>query len=89
LKTVRYLRGTLIGLPDRLAADGQHYPFLNWRSKLKSVLLNEQGRFSYTLDENLTAQFGEGVKLRPTRYEVWDGSTIREQNYPTIEVDQD
>jgi hypothetical protein len=78
LVVVRYLYGTLVGKAGQLAPQGCPYPSMTWETNFKNVLLNEKGVYSFVPDEKLTANFADGVQLRPTRYEVWDGSTIRE-----------
>jgi hypothetical protein len=79
---MRYVYGTLIGKPGELAPKGSLYPSLTWSTKVKNVLLNENRRYSFVPDENLTARLGDGVSLQLTRFEVWDGSTIQEAQSP-------
>jgi hypothetical protein len=82
LVAVRYLYGTLLGKAEQLAMPNQSYPHMVWKSTIKNVAIGADGRFNFTLDETATANIGEGVKLRPSRFEVWDGSTMREENPP-------
>lgn len=77
LNLVRYMRGTLIGKPEQLAAKDQLYPLFEWRTKLKTVRIGENGVYGFEPDETLTAKIGEDVKFHPTAFEVWDGSTIK------------
>lgn len=81
---VRYLRGTLSGHADDLAMPDQLYPVMQWRGGIKSVVRDENGKFSFTTDEGFTAKLGKGVTFTPGTYEVWDGSKISE--LPTIPV---
>lgn len=83
---VRYLRGTLSGSADGLAMSQELYPLMQWRGSLKSAMRGADGKYSFTTDEGFTAKLGEGVTFTPGRYEIWDGSSIREM--PTTPLSQ-
>jgi hypothetical protein len=70
---VKYFRGVLLGEGPRLASEGQEYPMLAWKSKIKSVRRTDDGPGGYQIipDETMTARFGEGISLRPVSFEVW------------------
>jgi hypothetical protein len=82
LTLVRYIRGTLIGKSEQLAARDQLYPIFEWRTKLKSVRIGQDGLYKFEPDDTMTAKLGEDVKFRPIGFEVWDGSTIRQTKAP-------
>jgi hypothetical protein len=86
LALVRYWRGTLVGKFDQLAAEDQLYPIFEWRSKLKSVRMGQDGLYQFEPDETLTAKFGKDVEFHPAALEVWDGSTIRARQEPASPV---
>jgi hypothetical protein len=73
---VRYLRGTLIGKADQLAAPDQRYPIMDWRWQAKSVSVDAEGKFSIEPNSTVTPRLGEGVQFLPLSFEVWDGSKI-------------
>ncbi|WP_420134236.1 hypothetical protein [Rhodopseudomonas sp.] len=77
LALVQYLRGVLIGPPEKLAASDERYPLMqlkNW--EIKSVTRNGDGQYSFTPKSVFTAKLGDGISFQPQRFEVWDGSTI-------------
>ena len=76
---VRYIRGTLTGNAEHLAAEGQLYPSFHWKSGLEKVLVGENGVYSFTPKETFTANFGPDILMNGLRYEAWDGSKIVEQ----------
>ena len=82
LNLVRYLRGSLVGRPEHLAAINQSYPMFEWRTKLKSVRIGEDGLYQFEPDDTFTAKLGEGVQLRQITFEVWDGSKMAPQQGP-------
>jgi hypothetical protein len=77
---IRYIRGTLLGRSDQLATKDQAYPLMEWRTKLKNVVIKEDGIYGFVPEEKLTAKLGDSVLFRPRSFEVWDGSTIHEQS---------
>ncbi|MBB1092262.1 hypothetical protein HUU61_13280 [Rhodopseudomonas palustris] len=78
INLIRYLRGTLSGNADRLAAPDQRYPIMQWHSKLETVVRREDGKYSFTPSEQFTPRLGDGVTFSPSRLEIWDGSSIGE-----------
>jgi len=53
---------------------------MEWRTKLKNVVIKEDGKYGFVAEEKFTAKFGDSVLFRPRSFEVWDGSTIQEQS---------
>lgn len=86
LLLVRYIRGKLIGHADKLAAEDQLYPIMEWRTTLKSVQIGKDGKYGFTQKDTLTIKIGRGIQFKPETYEVWDGSTIKE--LPATDVEQ-
>lgn len=70
LHYTKYIWGSLEGDGDRLAADGQEYPMLQWRSTIRELPTapNETPRLQ--LVESYTARLGEGIGFKPVRLEV-------------------
>lgn len=85
LELFRYLHGTLNGSFDNLAQEGQLYPIMQMTSRIKTVTLGSDGKYSYSPEQSMTAKLGEGVTFTPSRFEIWDGSTITEPVSPTVE----
>jgi hypothetical protein len=79
LMIVRYIRGTLTGAAEHLAAEGHLYPMFHWKSGLKKVQIGGDGTYEFTPKEDFTADFGQGVSITHLMYEAWDGSKIMEQ----------
>ena len=67
----KYLRGSLIGKTDELAAEGQQYPYMIWRSTLTKCARDDDGKYKFSVDDNLTASLGPGVSFKPESHEVW------------------
>lgn len=82
LRVVKYLWGHLIGTPEHFAAPGRDHPVCDLQTSVKAVRLDELGRYTVSYDETITVRLGEDVKLKPDRYEAWDGSALREQQPP-------
>src|SRR3954467_11127772 len=61
LRLVRYLRGTLTGKSDQLAANDQLYPIVEWRTKLKTVQIDDEGKYRFATDDTFTPKLGKGV----------------------------
>jgi hypothetical protein len=68
---VKYIRGQLLGDSDSLAAEGNEYPIMLWRSTIKSVDFSESRDYVVTFDETLTARLGNGIRFQPKSFEVW------------------
>jgi hypothetical protein len=68
---VRYMRGTLRGDAEELAAPDQHYPIFRWHSKLKSHKRNDDGSYTIEMEENLTARFNPELKFERSSFEMW------------------
>jgi len=71
---IRYLRGTLSGKAEQLAAPDQRYPIMHWRTRIKSVIVDTEGKYSILPEETLTAKIGDGIQFHAVSYEIWDGS---------------
>lgn len=67
----KYFRGTLLGAPTALAAPEEHYPRIGWAPRLKAFRRADGGVYTVEFDENQTVRVGEGVGLRPEKFEVW------------------
>jgi hypothetical protein len=83
-KIVKYIWGKLSADTDHLAAHGQMYPIMYWKSSLTRVFKNDAGGYSFSPTETFTLNVAPGVRFTPDRYEVWDGSTIQRQDKPQI-----
>jgi len=68
---VKYMRGQLLGESDTLAAEGNEYPILSWRSTIKSVDFSASGEYVIKSDETFTARLGNGISFQPKSFEVW------------------
>lgn len=68
---VKYIRGQLLGDSDDLAAKGNEYPIMSWRSTIKSVEVSESGEYVVRFDESLTARLGDGISFQQKSFEVW------------------
>jgi len=79
LRVAKYLWGHLIGTPEHFAAPGRDHPMCDLQTSVKAVRLDESLRYTVSYDETMTVRLGEDVKLKPDRYEAWDGSALREQ----------
>jgi hypothetical protein len=76
---VRYVRGTLIGSAEQLAAEGEQYPMFHWQGGLQMVRIGEESVYEFTPKDTVTGSFGPGVQMTHVRYEVWDGSKMHKQ----------
>jgi hypothetical protein len=85
LQLVKYIWGTLTAQTEQLPRDGQAYPICQWKSVVDKVSLDDQGRYTFRLNETITPLLGEGVKLRLDKHEVWDGSKLAEARKPKLE----
>jgi hypothetical protein len=68
---VKYIRGQLLGSSDELAVEENEYPILAWRSMIKSVDTNDEGKYSLNFEEKFTPKLGEGIAFKPQTFEVW------------------
>lgn len=67
----RYLRATLVGQTENLAAQDMRFPHFVADSRLKSVVRQEDGSLAITPEENLRPSFGDGTVATNLRYELW------------------
>jgi hypothetical protein len=68
---VKYVRGQLLGDSDSLAAKGNEYPILSWKSTIKSAKLLKSGEYDFKFEDKLTPQLGEGISFKSKRFQVW------------------
>lgn len=68
---VKYIRGHLVGESDDLAAEGNEYPILSWKSRIKSINKSETGEYMLSFDEKLTVRLGSEIQFQPESFEVW------------------
>lgn len=85
-RIVRNFRGWLLGKGDELAAPGQEYPILNWRSTIKRATKAATGEINLSPEDQFTARLAEGISLKPGSYELWgpETNTKREPIRQTI-----
>jgi len=69
----KYLRGTLTGSGE-LAAPGQLYPSVAWRTDIKSFREGDDGRHQAEWSENVTPRIGPDVQLTDIRIELWSAN---------------
>lgn len=67
----KYVRGTLVGASDSLAAEDNLYPFLHWTSSIEEASIDENGEFRITPRESITPNIAEGLSLTDLSLEVW------------------
>ena len=84
VSVIRYLRGTLSGKAEQLAAPDQLYPIMQWRTQIKSVSMDGEGRYSIHPEEVFTAKLGEGVQFHSISCEIWDGSKAVKNELPPM-----
>ncbi len=68
---VKYLRGKLIGTGNQLAAPSNAYPFIKWRSEIKSFSIDQNGKFQIQVNESFTNELAEGISFQAESCEVW------------------
>jgi hypothetical protein len=68
---VKYLRGKLLGDSDKLGAGDNPYPFVRWKSGIKSCKPGANGGIDYTLDDTLTMEFHDDIKFSAGGFEAW------------------
>ena len=68
---VKYIRGNLVGESDDLAAEGNEYPILYWKSKIKSIKQNKTGEYTVSFDEKMTPRLSSEIQFQPQSFEVW------------------
>lgn len=67
----RHLRGTLVGARDELAAEGQEYPYHEWRSEIERFEGTDDGSYDMEVTDSITGRFGEGVTFQPDSHKVY------------------
>lgn len=69
-RITRYLRGDLIGESEKLAEEGNAYPYF----ELKTTLKPAQGKTddtAITFEENAKAHIGKDIVFRAKSFEAW------------------
>jgi hypothetical protein len=89
----RYLRGTLIGETDELAAEGQAYPILHWRTRLAALSRTSDGQYKVRYKEKYVAELGKGVSFQAQSFEIWGPADAKRDREPgqgsTFEIQVD
>lgn len=70
-RVAKYLRGTLQGDRDDLAAAGNEYPFIRWATTVKQGEFDGDGKLQVQTSETLTTELAEGVTFSPKSIEAW------------------
>ena len=73
LHSAKYLRGTLVTPGNQLAAEGQAYPFIEWKTSYHEVPNSSPDEVKFQLREHLTAQIASGATFRIGKIEMWGG----------------
>lgn len=73
-RVVLYIYGQLSAADDRLAKDGNEYPFLKWDPQYKRCEIGATGKLDFELDSKFTAELADGVTFTPERHEMWSGN---------------
>jgi hypothetical protein len=60
---------------------------MEWRGGLKTVVRGADGKYSFTTNEGFTPKLGEGVNFSSIRFEIWDGSSIKDMPKPVLTPD--
>jgi len=66
---VKYLRGKLIREGDQLAAEGNEYPIMKWKSTYKTTLEDKTKKI--IINDNITPDLGQGISFKPISREIW------------------
>jgi hypothetical protein len=84
LHYAKHIWGTLKGEGEQLAAPGQDYPMLLWRSTTRGLPTppDEDPRVQFV--ESYTARLAEGIGFAPNRIEVWGSTAPRTGEADTI-----
>lgn len=67
---VKTVRGILVGSAERLAADGEAYPIVHWKTSLKEFRRTETGEFQATPAELLSCRLAPGITLEKATFEI-------------------
>ncbi len=74
-KVRKELRGFLIGSGEKLAREGDKYPYMAWKSKITSAKVDDSGVFTFSHDETFTACLGDGIKFKGKSMQMWGSPT--------------
>ncbi|MEZ5283800.1 MAG: hypothetical protein R2712_03095 [Vicinamibacterales bacterium] len=66
----KYLRGTISGSGD-LAAPGQRYPLVEWRTDIRSLRKTDDGRHDVQWNEKITPKMGPQMQMTKISIELW------------------
>ena len=67
----KQIKGRLISKSDKLAKEGQEYPYIKWNSEIKSITCDESGEYNIEMQETFTNLFTNGVSFQPDVVEVY------------------
>jgi len=68
---VKYLRGKLMGKGDQLAAKGNAYPFMKWKSTHKTALESKAKKLNISIKDSINPELGQGISFKPISREIW------------------
>lgn len=67
----KYIRGKLIGSGNELARPKNAYPFIKWKTKIKTSNVDESGNIVISPEETITPELAEGIKFQLHSLEIW------------------
>jgi hypothetical protein len=73
LRTVKYLRGKLIGTGEQLARANQAYPIMHWTTTFFEIPNDSPDDVSFKFSETFTPRLAPGIAFRPESLAVWGG----------------
>ena len=85
LEYTKYLWGTLRGSGDILAADGQDFPIMMWRSKPSQKPNTIGPDPEIVFSETITARLAPGIEFQGRRLEVWGPQPDQEYEKTPLE----
>ena len=74
LRVDKYLFGTLRGPLAALAPENETYPILGWSSKVKGLVVGDDGTTTIEFNETITPRLGSGTTFSAKRFELWGGA---------------
>lgn len=66
-----YVWGRLSGPADKLAADGQRYPFVYQKASIRTVSRNTSGHTDFAFQRTIKPMVGKEVTFQAERFEHW------------------
>jgi len=73
LRTTKAVRGTLVCRDEQLAASGEAYPYLEWKTNLREVPNESADDLTFKMDDTFTGHFADGVVCRLSKIEMRSG----------------